>query len=39
MVVCTCHPSYTGSINRRLMVQTSTGINVRKISKVKRARA
>jgi hypothetical protein len=28
VVAHTCHPSYAGSINRRIMVQTSQSINV-----------
>jgi hypothetical protein len=36
-----CHPSYTGSLNRRIAVQASPDINVRpfpkKITKAKRA--
>jgi hypothetical protein len=29
VVECTCHPNYAGSINRRIMVQSSPSINVR----------
>jgi hypothetical protein len=37
--VCTCHPSYAGSINSRLIVQARLGINMSpylKITKTKR---
>jgi hypothetical protein len=40
VVVCTCHPSYAGNVNRRIMVQDAQGINARhypKITKTKRA--
>jgi hypothetical protein len=33
MVAHTCHPSYVGSVNRRIMVQGSLGINTRTYSK------
>jgi hypothetical protein len=29
MVVCTCHPRSTGSINKRIMIQADQGINAR----------
>jgi hypothetical protein len=29
MVVLSCHPSYMGSINRRIVVQAGLAINVR----------
>jgi hypothetical protein len=29
MVVCACHPSYTGNINMRITVQVNPGINMR----------
>jgi hypothetical protein len=32
MVWCSCHPSCAGSINRRIAVQASPGINVRPYS-------
>jgi hypothetical protein len=32
IVACTCHPRYTGSISRRITVQTSLGINVEGLS-------
>jgi hypothetical protein len=41
MAVFTFHPSYAGSINRKVMVQATQGMHVRpfpKITKVKRAR-
>jgi hypothetical protein len=33
LLVCTCHPSYMGSISRRISVQASWGINKRPYSK------
>jgi hypothetical protein len=33
VVGCTCHPSYMGSINRRIVVQADLGISVRPYSK------
>jgi hypothetical protein len=42
VVVCTCHPSYMGSINRRIAVKASLGIKGRpdqKITKLKKARS
>jgi hypothetical protein len=37
MVVCTYHPSYIESINRRIMVQASHGINMRPYLKIPKA--
>jgi hypothetical protein len=36
MVVCACYPSYSGGIERRIVVQASLGIKA-KIAKSKRA--
>jgi hypothetical protein len=36
MVAHACHPSYVGSINRRITVQANLGINVRPQSKNKK---
>jgi hypothetical protein len=35
VVACTCHPSYAGTINRRIMVQISQGIKARSYLKNK----
>jgi hypothetical protein len=29
VVVCTCHPTFTGTIKKRIMVQVGPGINMR----------
>jgi hypothetical protein len=29
VVACACHPSYKGSINRKIVVQAGLGINLR----------
>jgi hypothetical protein len=34
-----CHPSYTGSLNRRIIAQTSLGIKQDRISKITSAKA
>jgi hypothetical protein len=34
MVAHTCHPRYAGSVNRRIIVQTGLGINMRLLSKI-----
>jgi hypothetical protein len=39
MMVHTCHPNYAGSINRRVMIQTHLGINVRPYLKNKANKA
>jgi hypothetical protein len=38
MVACTYHPSYVGSINRRMVTQATPGINVRHYMKNPRAK-
>jgi hypothetical protein len=35
MVACTCHPSYSRSINKMIIIQGDPGINVRPVHKIK----